>query len=249
MFRWVVLILMWSHMALAQAELTRGDFGPFGRSLNDKNHGYKVIVDPTGKSPVYKIEHFKVKNGDCSITKDWSDCANDRERSELSEKQRRKNDGTTYWYGWSFYLPESYLSIYPAKVALGQFHQDKGSPLWMFQHGETGLSLEGVFLDNNTLFALIPESELRGRWQKIEMEVHWSTKKDGFLRLWVNGQQKVDYKGPTKQKSQIYFKYGLYRSFLKRYTKDKKTLEVPEQEIYFANVKRGKTRKSLEASR
>lgn len=249
MFRWILFTILLAHTAFAQLEISRGDFGPFRRSLNDKAYGYEVISDKTGLAPVAKIERFKVKNGDCGISKGWSDCASDRERSELSEKQRGKEDGKTFWYGWSFYLPENYVNIYPAKVALGQFHQEGGAPLWMFQQNDKGLSLEGVFLKNGTDFPLISESELRGRWHRIEIEIHWASNSKGSLKLWVNGQEKVNYLGPTKQKSQIYFKYGLYRSFLERYKKSKKTLEVPEQEVYFANVKRGSTREALAGSR
>ncbi len=223
------------------------DFGLFKRSLNNKTYGYKVISDPTGSAPTDKIEAFEVRPGDCSSNKNWNDCNKDRERSELSEWYKKTAPGSEYWYGWSLYIPENYINVYPTKVALGQFHQKNSHVVWMFQNSNGGYHLDNQVGGHTAEYdILIPERDLRGRWHKIEVHVRWSTDRSGFMRVWVNDKQKVDYKGQTMDASRVYFKYGIYRSFLSRYKNAKNTNEVPAQKVYYSNVKRGKSRKEIE---
>lgn len=39
---------------------------------------------------------------------------------------------------------------------------------------------------------------------------------DGFFRVWVNREEKVDYRGRTMKCGEVYFKYGVYRTFISR---------------------------------
>lgn len=97
---------------------------------------------------------------------------------------------------------------------------------------------------------MIDENELRGRWHRIEVNVKWSKNGDGFFRVWVNGEKKVDYSGQTMTKSKTYFKYGVYRSFISRY-RDLKGNGIEDalaQTVYYANVKRAKCREWLSVS-
>jgi len=219
----------------------RGKFGTFERSLNTKAHGYSVVDDPTRSAPTAKVERFEVRPGDCGADPGWSDCDNDRERSEMSQTTARMTGGEA-WYGWSFYFPPDYPNISPAKTALGQFHQTRSYPIWMVQHQP-----DGLYLDRQTaggsqdLFPLLPEAALRGRWHKIEMHVRWSRNMDGFFRVWVNGEQKVNYAGRTFYGTDAYFKYGVYRSFLSRAT----AKPAPGQTVLYANVRAADTREGL----
>lgn len=93
---------------LSLSSVDRGSFGSFRRSLNERAHGYAIIPDPTGAAPTTSVERFEVRPGDCSQGKGgWNDCANDRERSELSEVARNADQGNEFWYGWSLYVPEA----------------------------------------------------------------------------------------------------------------------------------------------
>lgn len=228
--------------------INRGSLGHMDRSLNTKRYGYKVIDDFTGNAPTEKIEKFEVRPGDCSSEGSWSDCANDRERSELKEPvdNRFTGHGSEQWYGWSIYFPEDYINIYPTKVALGQFHQVKSHPVWMFQNSDGGYHLDDqVYGHTRHYHKLISENDLRGKWHKIEVHVKWSKKDDGFMKVWINGEQKVNYSGQTMDAETVYFKYGLYRSFMSRYKLMNNVDKVPAQIVYFANVKRSKTREGL----
>lgn len=226
--------------------LDRGHFGPFKRSLNTTQHGYVQLKDPTQSAPTKTVEVFEVHPGDCARNRGWDDCANDRERSELSEADKDNFPGDVYWYGWSIYFPLEYINVYPTKVALGQFHQKKSHPVWMFQNSSGGYHLDDqVQGRTRKYYPLINGSELRGRWHKIEVHAHWTQNTDGFFKVWVNGKRKVNYKGSTMSAERVYFKYGLYRTFISRYKNANQVASVPAQKVYFSNVKRGKTREEL----
>ena len=230
----------------AYQTVDRGSFEAFTRSLNSTSYGYQVVEDPTGSAPTPMVERFEVQPGDCGATTGWSDCANDRERSELSQNGNRNPVGSTYWYGWSIFFPENYKNVYPTKVALGQFHQEKSHVVWMFQNSSGGYHLDDQ-VDGFTwmYYKLIDENDLREIWHRIEVHVKWSNKGDGFFKVWVNGEQKVYYSGKTMTATKTYFKYGIYRSFLSRYKNAKGSKEVPEQVVYYANVRRANSREGL----
>lgn len=233
-------------LSCAVAAADRGDFGPFERSLNATPRGYAVVADPTGSAPVPKVERFEVRPGDCGANSGWNDCTSDRERSELSEHGDRNPEGATWWYGWSFYIPTDFPNVFPTKVALGQFHEEKSHVVWMFQNHRDGYHLDDqVEGHTRRYYELIPDAELRGRWHRIEVQARWSRGSDGFFRVWVDGEQKVDHNGQTMTAERVYFKYGLYRSFLSRYKKVAGANSVPTQIVYFANVRRAESRAGL----
>jgi hypothetical protein len=240
------------------ATLNKGNFGQFKRSLNNTFYGYRVVKDPTGKAPTEHVEIFEVRNGDCASDGHWSDCANDRERSELSGS-KDNYPGSEFWYGWYIYVPRNYVNIYPTKTALGQFHQKSSHPVWMFQNSNGGLYLDQqVHGSTEKYYKLLDKDELRGKWHQIKLHIKWSRNNDGFFYVWVNGKQKVKYNGQTMDASQVYFKYGVYRSFLRRYKAEKQSewlmslpknaeipdyenipkVKVPTQIVYYSNVRR-----------
>jgi hypothetical protein len=223
--------------------LDRGAFGSFARSLNNQPYGYQVVADPTGSAPTPWVERFEVRGGDCARDQAWSDCDNDRERSELSGP-KNNHAGTEAWYGWSLYLPLDYPDIAPTKVALGQFHQKDGPPAFMFQNLAGGLFIDRNFGHTTHMVKLLDDAHLRGRWNNIEVHAKWH-ETDGFFIVYVNGQERWSFQGTTMDAGPVYFKYGVYRSFLSRYKKHQGTSEVPRQIAYFANVKRGPSRVDL----
>ncbi|WP_413282598.1 heparin lyase I family protein [Vibrio sp. MA40-2] len=254
-----LLWTLFSLVILTGCKSTSENFGRFERSLNNTVHGYNKVKDPLDPSNTGLVEYFEVRDGDCSSNSGWSDCANDRERSELSQKTNRQSNGDEYWYAWELYLPEDYPNVYPTKVALGQFHQVNGKPVFMFQNQSPPFNdtwnpaiKGGYHLDRQvngetvTMWELLTEEELRGKWHRIELHVKWSKSSDGFFKVWVNGEQKVRFNGQTLFKDTAYFKYGVYRSFLTRYKGVKKTDVMPTQRAYYRYVKRGSTRESIQ---
>lgn len=241
-----LIVFCFVFMLCACGSIDRGTFGPFVRSLNTTPYGYAVKADPTGTAPADIVEIFEVRSGDCGVSKGWSDCAKDRERSELKEQEKSNKPGDEYWYGWSIYLPKSYPNVYPTKVALGQFHQDESHPVWMFQNSAGGYHLDDQVLGySRKYYRLIDEDELRGVWHEVVVHARWAKDDTGFFRVWVNGEYAVNYSGQTMRAERVYFKYGVYRSFVSRYKNANHTNTVPAQVAYFSNVKRSKTRSGL----
>jgi len=240
------LILLTLALSGCQS-IDRGSFGLFDRSLNNKPHGYQVVDDPTGLAPTAKIERFEVRPGDCASDPGWSDCKNDRERSELSQQKPREMPGSSHWYGWSIYFPKDYVSVAPTKVALGQFHQTDAHVVWMFQETPGGYFLDDQVTGYTRRYhELVSAENLRGKWHRVEVNVRWTNKDDGFFRVWVNGEEKVNYVGPTMTKNDVYFKYGLYRTFVSRYEQSHKN-PIPAQVVYFSNVRRASSRVGLQS--
>ena len=225
----------------------RGTFGEFRRSLNATEHGYRLLADFTGAAPCKEIEAFEVRAGDAGKDAWYDDASNDRERSELTQINKDQKNGDTYWYGWYIYFPQDYKNIFPAKVTLGQFHQQNARPAWMFENGSGGYWLKNNLAEGlKDKFQLVDENDLRGKWHKVEVHAHWSKNTNGFLKVWVDGAIKADYQGATMSAERVYFKYGIYRSFVSRYKQTGKAEELPAQSVYFAGVKRGSSRLSIQ---
>jgi hypothetical protein len=236
---WIILMLL-----LASTTARAEEFSPFRRSLSDRPHGVTTV--PGSRKGT--AQRFEVRPGDCTSR----DCYRDRERSELGEVDASSRVGDEYWYRFSFYLPTDFPNIYPAKTVLGQFHQ-KGvtSPPVLFQYGvPQGSNTSSYYLDFNQTklghFPLIDEKSLRGRWQDIRVHARWSMAADGLIRVYVNGRLTADVAGPnTTHMSPIYFKYGVYRSFLSRYKYAYGSSDVPAQSALFRSVRKSKTMKGL----
>ena len=69
--------------------------------------------------------------------------------------------------------------------------------------------------------------------------------KTGFLKVYVNGGLKVAHKGRTMTTDMIYFRYGVYRSFISRYRSNGADEIIPTQAAYFANVMKAEARDAL----
>lgn len=207
---------------------------------NFKEYGYR-IVSRTDGHPVRVGENamrFKVRAGDCSWSSGWSDCANDRERHELISNDSWSRGEE--WYHWSIYFPGDWPVIFPVKVALGQFHQKGSHPVWMFENEP-----DGYYIANKTIgsdlenIRLLTDGQMRGRWNDILIHARWTSERDGFFRVYVNGESKPQHSwtGPTKKAGrQVFFKFGIYRSFMSRRPGDE-----PTQVVYFDEVNRTST--------
>ncbi len=247
------LVALISAMAMLSAPITskNGRFGPFERALNTTDHGYQIVPDPTELAPTRHVERFEVRNGDCVKKGAWDECAQDRERSELAQTKRNIGEGETLWYGWSFYLPPDFPDVWPTKTTLAQFHQTDQTgrstqPVWMLLMHPFGLVLDDQTTGlTSRVITLIPDANVRDRWHKVEIRSKWAKDETGTFDVWINGEQVFTHKGPTMTADTVYFRYGVYRSFVSRYKSAKAADMVPTQIAYFTNVKRARSRKGL----
>lgn len=220
----------------------------FQRSLNDKPYGI-VTTDKSKGHPSFagdKAERFEVRQGDCGSQPGWSDCATDRERAEMSELKPYTPLGQPTWYSFAVYFDPTWPDISPVTTTVGQFHQrDVSAPAILFvqRNGVYSMRVESAkeLHKNRDIYPLVDSKNLRGKWHYIVVLARWSTGSDGLVQVWVNGVQKVNLKGPnTINTTPVYFKYGIYRSFVSRVP------NRPPHIVYIDEVRKGPKRESVD---
>lgn len=234
------------------------DNGTYGRFIAHPRaartpHGYGGISGPAalireGRSAWM----FDVRPGDCG----GADCREDRERVERWDRSGSK-PGEAHWYAWSLRLADDFPYIRPTNTTLGQFKQEP-----------QGCEVAGVGVENNRLFfynkLCTPSGETvymidqpflsldaaRGRWIDLLVHSNWSAGPDGFLDFYVDGRRVASHRGRVSYnlRDKITFRFGIYRSFVSRYTA-KTGRPVPRQWAVYDNVRRGPTRESVELIR
>ena len=219
------------------------DFKKHGVQIVNKKDGHPVRA---GKKSI----RFEVRPGDCGYDDSWSDCKKDRERHELSGKRFGPGE---WWHAWSIFIPEDFPIIFPTKAMFGQFYLKGEGPIFAFENQWPdrniggGYHVERDFIHYNKLDTIASDEEMRGKWTDILVHAKWSDKDDGFFKVWVNSQPKYDYKGRTllKKSSKVYFKFGIYRSFMTRWRNKNNLQDVPAQVLYFDEVRIGKTKEKV----
>lgn len=189
------------------------DFEPGDLSqASVKEGGKKEVIG----EPVRKGRHaLKVQ-----LTKD-------QKRTEVG-CQRCEKTGE-FKYGWSVFVPKDFdadssFSIVSQWHDYGsgkQYVEDKGPPTHLyiskdnwrfklrFQDGATDKTAKQEF-------PLGPIAECRGKWTDFVMEVNWQSPQTGggYLRLYMNGKEVINFDGPTWYDGKTagpYFKVGIYR--------------------------------------
>ena len=225
------LVFLWFNVGFTETIVklpkdTSSGFKKLYKSLTGnyyKKHGMQVVNKKDGY-PVRggnKSIRFEVRSGDCGQDEggEWNDCRNDRERHELTAGgQIDYMSKGEYWFSWSVYFPEDHQNLYPLSNNYGQFHQKKGQPVFMFKERKHSYSVvRTIGEDDYDERKLVGKNVMPGKWHDILANVKWSKKKDGFFKVWVNNELKYDYKGPTKTKKYVYYKFGVYRTGISRY--------------------------------
>ena len=245
-----LMLILCACILSACSTVDRGNFGPFERYWAKRGHSYEVRDDLRENAPFKQVEIFEVRAGDCS-SDGWNQCGAGMESSVLREKNGDQRTGDEYWYGWSIFFPENFPNVDPVFTQFGSFRQYSHrlvTSIWIFTNASGGYHLVEGISPNQENYELIGEKELRGQWHQIEAHVRWARDETGFFRVWVNGVQKVDYRGETienrKNVRHVEFFYGISRYRVSRYKK-RFNEEIPAQTVYFANVKRGDSRSAL----
>lgn len=208
-----------------------------------KDYGYEVVSAADGH-PVRAGEksiRFEIRAGDCGWTRGWNDCETDRERHELHTARYDTWTSGDRWYHWSIFFPEDHPLVDPALVILGQFHQLESHPVWLFHNGSGGYHVTNFTTGRPVggLQRVLTDSEMRGKWTDVLIQVRWSDENDGYFRVWVNGEKapRFAWSGPTKKPHrEVYFRFGIYRAYLSR-----RPGGEPTQVVYFDEVKTART--------
>jgi hypothetical protein len=131
------------------------------------------------------------------------------------------------WYTFSVYFPTNF-PIEDNRLVFAQWKEKEAllgtgripSLAFRFVNGKCSLTLrhsdEKVIRDpdavpSETLFKTT-NFDL-GRWHDFVVQAKWSYKDDGFVNVWWNDKQIVQYRGPVGYDENVapQFKFGLYR--------------------------------------
>lgn len=149
------------------------------------------------------------------------------ERDELLErKDLGPKEGKAYSYSFSIFLPKDFL-IVPIRLVLAQWKQDEkedkvlvNNPILALRYvnGELFITLQtGEWNERIKLFRT--KEEVRGKWLDFKFNVKFARTKTGFVKVWLNDKEIINYKGITaysekhgySNPEKFYFKMGLYR--------------------------------------
>ena len=223
-----------------------GSGNSYTKSLGSgfKKHGVKIVKEKDG-FPVRagkKSVRFEVRFGDCGydIGK-WNDCKEDRQRHELSGKTFKGKK----WTAFSIYLPKDFKNVDPVKLAMGQFHQRKGSPTLMFQFNRYGYYADRqLFNTTQQMVKLLDIEDMIGKWNDILIHGNFTKKESGFYKVWVNNELKYKYSGATTSGKPSYFKFGIYQTHVSRY-RVSESRTYPTQVVFFDEIRHGKNREKV----
>ena len=224
--------------------------------MDHHDHNFKYIKDKKKARAGMYYQQFELRDGDCFGDDFWNDCDTDRERVEFSTRPRQpitKNQ----CYGYSLMLSKDFTHIHPTSTTLGQVHQHGGPtgtagglasfpPLvqidvvgvsLMFNWHELSGSATNV-IDKSRLYKLKSLKDMKGVWTDISFCLDF---KNNRIDAWVDGIKKVEIlKSPIFFKPEaIYFKHGIYRSFISKYKKFHKVKKMPTQIVFYDEIRRG----------
>ena len=232
-------------------------------NMPKKKHSHSYIKEQSKARAGTFYQRFELRNGDCFPSPDggWNDCKNDRERFELSSRPRQI-PSDKHCYGYSLMVDGNFKSLGSVRTTLGQVHQKGGPkgtaggfksfpPLIQIQakynhlifgwHELTGD--ENNITDKQREFQLANISDMKGIWTDISFCLDFSNKR---IDAWVNGEKKVEVlRSPINFKPEaIYFKYGIYRSFISKFKE--RNGDLPTQIVYFDEVRHGKSAEDVD---
>ncbi len=185
---------------------------------NARPWGMRMAEDPL--SPGNDVLRVELRYGDCGADpySKRSDCTYNNERTEMSMVGTRLREGMKGKYGWRVLFPEDFKTFSRwTDVVVGQFHYYDPAPsccAFMFIYNLQGLTIRRMpdagAGGRGTNDIIIPRDEVRGKWHEISIEATWSKSDKGSFKVWVDGDQRYDYSGPTLM-NDAYMKIGMYR--------------------------------------
>jgi hypothetical protein len=271
-----LLILLLLVPTLAMSGTFKDDEGKFGlktkRSgfkfhlnfMDHNDYNFQYIKDKTKARAGKYFQRFELRDGDCFGDDVWSDCDTDRERVEFSTRPRQAPKGKQC-YGYSLMLSKDFIDIYPTSTSLGQVHQHGGPtgkaeglasfpPLiqidasggyLFFNWHELSGSATNV-KDESRKHILKRLKEMKEVWTDISFCLDFKNKR---MDAWVDGIKKVEIlKSPIFFKPEaIYFKHGIYRSFISKY-KARYNGKMPTQVVFYDEIRRGDSIEKVDAN-
>ncbi len=217
-----------------------------------KKYGFNIVKNKDGH-PVRSGEksyRFEVRYGDCGKDEGHNDCKKDRQRVEgqFKKYQKGKKD---YWYSLSIYLPNDYQSVAPVRTTFAQIYQRGWKPILMItdRNGEwleVGRMWSGEYVEMKKGIKI---DDMKDRWTDILINTLYSTEEDGFLKVWINNDLKLEALNiknitPYSKRGQG-LDFGIYQTFVSGWERKHGNKKYPNMVVYFDEVNLGTTRKEV----
>ena len=201
-----------------------------------------------------KSFRFEVNHGECGQEPKWNDCKNERERSELYYEWKNNEFGKAKseqwkkekWYKFFVFIPKEHNILAPSQTSIIQWKRMKPSRvivMFRYQHGGLYFNMNGESFHHDASYHLKYDKDMREQWTEILFNTNWHPDKDkGFMKVWIDGKMKIDYKGVAnyKSKKELNLRFGIYSSGLDLYRKAFNETKHKKRVIYFDGV-RGET--------
>ena len=205
---------------------------------NDKcmtpNYAYKIVNKDYPVRLGKKSVRMELRKGDCHQKRKGShnDCkaSPPAERHEFGiEFDKSTGIKGETWHAHSMFLPSDTPIINSEWITMGQFHNiDYDKPPVNFDLKKKHFELVTRFhcihpsklnkscnSDDNlkAIKEIINTNKLFGQWNDFIVNANWTSNiKEGFFKLWVNGQLSYHYIGRTvAPDDQITVQFGIYR--------------------------------------
>ena len=194
---------------------------------------------------------------------DYSDCKNngkdavvghgggDRARSEYSSSSKMFTGEK--WMSLSIFIPKDFKSVEPVSTSLFQIYEwgktnQQRHPRMMLRVKRGNLEPRYFAVNGMDSPGWVKKDlkidDMRGQWTTIIF--HANMTKDplkGFVKMYVNGELYNDYEGRTGYGGKFYNKFGIYHSWISRWTEVYG--EYPTQVVYYDNLFRTNSKKKL----
>lgn len=243
-------------------------------NLTPHSHGFRYSTEGEPVRAGNVSERYELRDGDCG----GDDCTNPRYRSEvrLQSNQTQARIGQDIWYGWSFYNQnvQSYEQNVSLMNVFGQWKMGGNNPpmVKLVQIGRGEAYRNGnrshdvvVQLDDanegldwgearnwGIVCRLFSIDQVRGRWTDIVINTNFSTGEDGFLRIWINGEQRCNYSGPITviTDTSLYpgpnVRRGIYGSFTRRWDAVQPNQPKPTLVVFYDEFRIGRSRDDVD---
>lgn len=220
----IPLILLLSSCA------STGEIGNKDPWSHNKSYAHNVTKDIVRKGKV--SQRFEIRHGDCAM----DDCYKDRRRIELNMFDVPITNVT--WFAWSIYLPKDFETLDTANTALGQIKSlgQQKFPLVQLNARENDIRFHFQTPAYNESCTPVATDNIwlhRGKWIDIMVMLDFDTevKKDKIYgQVYVNGKKdaRCSIYNPIilRPKDDVFFRYGIYNSFVSRWFDYNKTKEV-----------------------
>jgi len=148
--------------------------------------------------------------------------------------------------GFFVFIPKEHNILAPSQTSIIQWKRKKPSRviiMFRYHHGGLYFDMNGDTFLPDAFYHLKYDKDMREQWTEILFNTNWHPDKDkGFMKVWIDGKMKIDYKGVAnyKSKKELNLRFGIYSSGLDLYRKAFNETKHKKRVIYFDGV-RGET--------